>query len=182
MLGIKTEDPGQPAYYVAGVRAARRLRDRSRAGLLSRGHRDSRRAGLPHGRRHSRRRRHGQRLSPPAATSPPHVDDILAKKPKSVWFQLGIRNDDAAERLARAGIDVVQDRCLMVELGRSVGSRRSARDSNLVHFEVDRHGTPARRERDPFDEGRECRPSHRRRFRHLQLLAVMKQSPNENGA
>jgi predicted CoA-binding protein len=49
---------------------------------------------------------------------PAHVDDILAKRPKSVWLQLGIRNDDAAERLARAGIDVVQDRCLMVELRR----------------------------------------------------------------
>lgn len=45
-----------------------------------------------------------------------HVDDIIAKKPKAVWFQLGIRNEGAAERLARAGIDVVQDRCLMVEL------------------------------------------------------------------
>lgn len=49
---------------------------------------------------------------------PPHVDDILAVKPKSVWFQLGIRNDAAAEQLARAGIKVVQDRCLMVEAGR----------------------------------------------------------------
>jgi predicted CoA-binding protein len=49
---------------------------------------------------------------------PPHVDDILAKKPKSAWMQMGIRNDAAAERLARAGIDVVQDRCLMVELRR----------------------------------------------------------------
>jgi len=49
---------------------------------------------------------------------PPHVDDIIAKKPKSVWFQLGIRNDDAAEKLARAGIDVVQDHCLLVELRR----------------------------------------------------------------
>jgi predicted CoA-binding protein len=46
---------------------------------------------------------------------PAHVDDIVAKGPKSVWFQLGIRNDEAAERLAREGIDVVQDRCLMVE-------------------------------------------------------------------
>jgi uncharacterized protein len=44
-----------------------------------------------------------------------HVDDIIAKKPKSVWFQLGIRNDDAAARLAGAGIDVVQDRCAMVD-------------------------------------------------------------------
>lgn len=49
---------------------------------------------------------------------PPHVDDILAAKPKSVWFQLGIRNDDAAQKLAEAGIKVVQDRCLMVEQGR----------------------------------------------------------------
>jgi predicted CoA-binding protein len=46
---------------------------------------------------------------------PPHVDDILAKRPKAVWLQSGIRHDGAAERLARAGIDVVQDRCLMVE-------------------------------------------------------------------
>ena len=45
-----------------------------------------------------------------------HVDDIIAKKPKAVWLQLGISNDEAAERFARAGIDVVQDRCLMVEL------------------------------------------------------------------
>ena len=44
-----------------------------------------------------------------------HVDDILAKKPRAVWFQLGIRNDAAAEKLARAGIKVVQDRCLMVD-------------------------------------------------------------------
>jgi len=50
------------------------------------------------------------------ADIPPHVDDIIAKKPKSVWFQMGIRNDEAAEKLARAGIDVVQDHCLMVEL------------------------------------------------------------------
>jgi predicted CoA-binding protein len=47
---------------------------------------------------------------------PPHVDDILAVKPKFVWFQLGIRNDAAAQTLAEAGIQVVQDRCLMVEV------------------------------------------------------------------
>ena len=39
-----------------------------------------------------------------------HIEDILAKKPKSVWFQLGIRNDAAAEIFAKAGIKVVQDR------------------------------------------------------------------------
>lgn len=53
-----------------------------------------------------------------SADIPPHLDDIIAKKPKSVWFQLGIRNDAAAMTLARAGIDVVQDRCLLVELRR----------------------------------------------------------------
>ncbi|HKO57322.1 MAG TPA: CoA-binding protein [Thermoanaerobaculia bacterium] len=49
---------------------------------------------------------------------PPHLDDIIAARPKSVWFQLGIRNDEAARRLADAGIKVVQDRCLMVEHSR----------------------------------------------------------------
>ena len=46
---------------------------------------------------------------------PPHTEDILAKKPKSVWLQLGIRNDKVAETLAKSGIKVVQDLCLMVE-------------------------------------------------------------------
>lgn len=46
---------------------------------------------------------------------PAHLDDILAKRPKAVWFQSGIRHDPSAERLAREGIWVVQDRCLMVE-------------------------------------------------------------------
>ena len=46
---------------------------------------------------------------------PPHLEDILAKRPTAVWFQLGIRNDEVAEQLARAGIKVVQDRCLMVD-------------------------------------------------------------------
>lgn len=54
---------------------------------------------------------------------PPHVDDILTKAPYAVWFQSGIRNDAVAEQLARAGIKVVQDRCLMVDY-RSMGPRR----------------------------------------------------------
>jgi predicted CoA-binding protein len=47
---------------------------------------------------------------------PGHVDDILAARPTSVWMQLGIREDRVAEILAREGIIVVQDRCLLVEL------------------------------------------------------------------
>ena len=46
---------------------------------------------------------------------PAHLDDLLAKRPTAVWFQAGIRNDEVAESLARAGIKVVQDRCLMVD-------------------------------------------------------------------
>ncbi len=48
---------------------------------------------------------------------PGHADEILALpwRPAVVWFQLGIRHDGAAERLARAGLRVVQDRCMMPE-------------------------------------------------------------------
>lgn len=46
-----------------------------------------------------------------------HVEDILAMKPrpKVVWFQLGIRNDDAAKVLEAAGIEVVQNRCTLAD-------------------------------------------------------------------
>ena len=115
VLGIKTADTGQPAYYVAHYA--------QRAGydvvpvpvyypevteIL----------GQPVFRTVAA-------VAPPVdmvnvfrrpLDIPAHVDDILAARPTSVWFQLGIRNDAAAERLARAGIDVVQDRCLLVEL------------------------------------------------------------------
>lgn len=46
---------------------------------------------------------------------PAHLEDILAKKPKAVWLQSGIRSDAVAETLAKAGIKVIQDRCLMVD-------------------------------------------------------------------
>jgi uncharacterized protein len=57
----------------------------------------------------------------------PHLDDILAAKPKSVWLQQLIRDDAFAERLAEAGITVVQDRCLMVELRLRLALRRQQR-------------------------------------------------------
>jgi predicted CoA-binding protein len=44
-----------------------------------------------------------------------HLPDLLAKKPRAVWLQSGIRDDRTAEALARTGILVVQDRCLMVD-------------------------------------------------------------------
>ncbi len=51
---------------------------------------------------------------------PPHLPDILEKGPAAVWFQLGIRNDAVAETLAKAGIKVVQNRCLMVDHRRAM--------------------------------------------------------------
>ncbi len=115
VLGIKTEaQSGQPAFYVAAYMA--------RAGydvfpvpvyypeataIL----------GRPVYRRVSD-------VPPPvdmvdvfrrSADIPPHLPDILAARPRAVWFQLGIINDEAAETLCRAGIQVVQDRCLLVE-------------------------------------------------------------------
>jgi predicted CoA-binding protein len=55
---------------------------------------------------------------------PGHADEILALpwRPAAVWFQLGIRNDAVAARLARAGIRVVQDRCMMPEHRRLLGA------------------------------------------------------------
>jgi len=56
---------------------------------------------------------------------PAHLDDLLAKRPTAVWFQSGIRNDEVAESLARAGIKVVQDRCLMVDHRRYANHERA---------------------------------------------------------
>lgn len=46
-----------------------------------------------------------------------HVDDILAMspRPRFVWFQLGIRNDEAAAALEAAGITVIQNRCTLAD-------------------------------------------------------------------
>jgi predicted CoA-binding protein len=52
---------------------------------------------------------------------PSHLDDLLAARPRVVWFQLGIRHDDAARTLAAAGIQVVQDRCTLIEHRRLLG-------------------------------------------------------------
>ena len=54
---------------------------------------------------------------------PSHLDDIVAARPRSVWLQSGIRHDAFAQALLEAGIDVVQDQCLMVEHRRWVSGR-----------------------------------------------------------
>lgn len=48
---------------------------------------------------------------------PTHVEDILAMhpRPKYVWFQLGIKHDEAAKQLEEAGIIVIQNRCTLAD-------------------------------------------------------------------
>jgi predicted CoA-binding protein len=48
---------------------------------------------------------------------PAHLDELLAMapRPKVVWLQAGIRNDEVAARLVAAGIDVVQDACMYAD-------------------------------------------------------------------
>jgi uncharacterized protein len=46
---------------------------------------------------------------------PAIVDEMLALGLKNLWVQLGIRNEEAAERAEAGGIRVVMDRCIMVE-------------------------------------------------------------------
>lgn len=48
---------------------------------------------------------------------PTHVDDILAMtpKPRVVWFQLGIKHEEAAKKLEENGILVIQNRCTLAD-------------------------------------------------------------------
>lgn len=50
----------------------------------------------------------------------PIVEEALAHLPdlETIWFQLGIRNDAAAEKARARGITVIQDRCPKIEFPR----------------------------------------------------------------
>jgi uncharacterized protein len=54
----------------------------------------------------------------PSEDIPNYVEDVLKVKPKVFWEQLGIHNPEAEEKIAAAGIKIVFDRCMMVELGK----------------------------------------------------------------
>jgi uncharacterized protein len=120
VLGAKV-DRGEPAYYVPAYLAARGYRI------------------LPVNPVFAGRALHGTRVVGTLADleeTPDLVDvfrrpeylleharEILAlsPRPSTVWFQLGIVNDEAAEQLARAGIRVVQNRCMMPDHRRLIG-------------------------------------------------------------
>jgi predicted CoA-binding protein len=44
-----------------------------------------------------------------------HLDEIHELAPKLVWLQLGIRNDEVAKTLMEAGVDLIQDRCMLAD-------------------------------------------------------------------
>ncbi|MEJ5359089.1 MAG: CoA-binding protein [Desulfobacterales bacterium] len=52
---------------------------------------------------------------------PAHAEEALRLRPRAFWMQEGIEHPEAAERLRRAGIDVVMNRCIMREHARLLG-------------------------------------------------------------
>jgi predicted CoA-binding protein len=56
-----------------------------------------------------------------ASDLPEVVKEAIEVGAKVVWFQLGLRNDDAASLAIEAGLKVVQDRCLKIEHARFAG-------------------------------------------------------------
>ena len=56
-----------------------------------------------------------------SAAAGPIVDEAIPLRPKVIWMQLGVRNDEAARRAEAAGIKVVMNRCPKIEYGRLHG-------------------------------------------------------------
>lgn len=49
---------------------------------------------------------------------PEVVEAAIAAGAKAIWIQLGIVNEEAAQRASEAGLKVVMDRCMKIELER----------------------------------------------------------------
>lgn len=54
------------------------------------------------------------------------VEDVLASSAKALWLQLGCVDERAALQASERGLEVVMDRCLMVDHARLLGRGRRA--------------------------------------------------------
>ncbi len=50
--------------------------------------------------------------------APEVTQEAIAAGAKAIWFQLGVVNDDAIAAADAAGLDVVVDRCIKIEIAR----------------------------------------------------------------
>jgi predicted CoA-binding protein len=52
------------------------------------------------------------------------VEDALEKKPRCIWMQEGVVNEEAAKRAEAAGVPVVMDRCILKEIARLLPAKK----------------------------------------------------------
>jgi predicted CoA-binding protein len=50
-----------------------------------------------------------------AEDCPPVLEKAIAAGAKAIWLQLGIANDEVAEKGTAAGLEVVMDRCIKID-------------------------------------------------------------------